>query len=235
MNQAEEPIALLPVPSNVEDITGQVFGRLTVLGFMGRKSGDQRWICQCSCGTLKDFIGYSLRGGNSKSCGCARSEKTRQRCTSHGMATRCRRSFEYSVWAGMVKRCRFPHNPRFKNYAGRGIKVCEEWLSFEKFYSDMGDSPSKYHSIDRINVNGNYEPTNCRWATRVEQNNNRRNAVRVFDGDEWLSPGAMAVKHGLAYQLVYERARRGIQGPNLVKPSRQKKKKHETHNFNGLS
>lgn len=145
-----------------------------------RVSGSPYWICKCSCefGTTKLVLGKDLRSGNSKSC---RRCSNRRTSRSHG---RCKTK-AYRAWNSIKTRCYNPSSPTYRNYGGRGIKVCDRWLkSFEDFYSDVGDPPSDKHSLDRYpDVNGNYEPGNVRWATHAEQCNNKRTNVYVdFNG-----------------------------------------------------
>lgn len=163
------------------DITGQTFGRLTAIKPIGQSNKrEYLWECQCACGTLKIVKGTRLRSHVSKSCGCLASELTRARNLTnpsrlmHGYARKYQRTVEHRIWCDMRKRCRLPTASHYDRYGGRGIRVCERWLiSFENFLHDMGSRPSSQHSLDRINVNGDYEPSNCRWATRSEQAKNK--------------------------------------------------------------
>lgn len=152
----------------VVDISDQKFGMFTVIKFHSlnvRKKS--MWLCVCDCGTEKVIEGSNLKRANTKSCGCVRYDKV----TKHGRS----KSLEYKTWVSMIRRCTKENEKDYPRYGGRGIKVCDSWLnSFENFYADMGERPSLNHSIDRFNVNGNYEPSNCRWATSSQQERNKR-------------------------------------------------------------
>lgn len=149
------------------NIVGFKFNKLTVTSF---SHIDKRayWNCICECGNEKIVRGAHLKSGYTKSCGCLMKNIN----IKHGLYN----TPENKCWRGIKERCFNSKNPAFKNYGGRGITMCEKWVnSFEEFLKDMGKRPSSKYSIDRINNNGNYEPSNCKWSTVLEQNNNKRN------------------------------------------------------------
>jgi hypothetical protein len=156
-----------------QDLTGRTFGRLLVLSRddSSRSAKQSYWICRCDCGKVKSIQRAALVTGRTVSCGCFAKEAAAKANTTHGL----HRAPEYYIWNSARDRCRNPNNPGYPDYGGRGIQMCDRWAnSFEAFYADMGPRPSPELSIDRIENDGNYEPGNCRWATKEEQMLNRR-------------------------------------------------------------
>lgn len=156
----------------VRNLAGTTIGKLFVHSLIGSVNGKKRWHCVCQCGATSSVATGNLMSGNTRSCGCDQIEAITVTKTVHGLGRKFRA--EYRSWMHMRDRCRNPNNKDFDRYGGRGISICERWNEFAKFIEDMGARPTNLHSLDRYpNNDGNYEPTNCRWATKVEQANNR--------------------------------------------------------------
>lgn len=190
---------------------GDKINRLTAVSQSGSKRGSRLWVFSCECGTLCTATASAVKFGQIKSCGCLRKEKQRApRLGKHKMI----RSPEYRTWSSMLRRCRYKaENPR---HGGRGIEVCDRWNEFQSFYEDMGPKPSAHHTLDRIDNDGDYEPGNCRWATRKEQANNRNNSIYVtIDGNDIpLSDAAKLLN--ISYGTMYWRLKRNRPLTNIV-------------------
>jgi len=161
------------------DLTGKIFGRLSVIKTAGTDKRNERiWVCICDCGNEVVVTSYRLKKGRTKSCGCFLADAAREKFTKHGLTAGGNYPPEFHSWSNMRRRCYDSKNSDYSNYGGRGIIVCDRWLNnFALFLKDMGEKPSKKHSLERIDVNGNYEPNNCKWETPVNQRRNQRDMV----------------------------------------------------------
>lgn len=217
----------------IKDITGQRFERLTAVRPVGKNKGKGvMWECVCDCGNTIITCGSDLRRGKTRSCGCYAREKARDTCLrrniTHGMTgTRV-----FNIWVGMRKRCLNPKEPSYKNYGERGITICDEWLDFNNFYEwAITNGYNDSLTVDRIDVNGNYEPTNCRWATHKEQaNNTRRSRFITYDGktmtlQQWSDE--TGINHMTLYDRIYKSGWTVGEALEKVyrKPYRNKKRK----------
>lgn len=182
---------------------GQQYGRWTIVRWSHRAPGaGDHWVCRCECGTEKTVRAANIVRGQSRSCGCYSREVRSVGHPRHGKS----RTRVYKKWASMISRCKSPANPSYRHYGGRGICVCDRWLSFENFWADMGE-PGPGQSLDRIDVDGNYEPSNCRWASIRTQNNNK-NTNRFLSCDGKTMTVAEWARHtGIRYGTLVERLR----------------------------
>ena len=192
---------------NFQDLTGQRFGKLTVLRKQSTtKDGQAVWVCVCDCGSIKLVRAGNLKSGDTVSCGCHKYELLRKKATKHGES----KNRIYRIWWDMIHRCEYPGSNRYSYYGERGISVCDSWRSSFENFRDWALS-SGYNddlSIDRINIDGNYCPENCRWATNVQQANNRRNAKRIMYRGEEHTLAEWSRILGFPYKLVHQRITR---------------------------
>lgn len=191
----------------IVEMTGKRFGRWYVVSraypIVNNKFA--YWNCVCDCGKEKVVLGTTLRNGRSKSCSCLRGEHQRV----HGCAISGKIHPEYRVWMGMRRRCSNPKHWAWKYYGGRGITVCKRWDSFVNFFSDLGCRPTPKHQLERINNSGNYEPSNCKWATRKEEmRNTRQNHLLTFN-EQTLCVKEWSEKTGLRYTTLLGRIQDG--------------------------
>lgn len=179
---------------SIKDITGRKYGRLIAVEMAEERTLESqvKWLCHCECSAILIVRGADLRSGNTKSCGCLREDNRFK----HGHSIVGKRSPEYNSWSSMLSRGNNPNDHAYPRYGGRGIKVCEKWHKFKNFFKDMGQRP-KGTTIDRINNDGNYEPENCRWATKKTQQRNRQVNIRITFNGETHCLSAWAEKIGI--------------------------------------
>ena len=196
---------------NFIDRTGHKYGRLTVTGYAPKPKGCVRsyWFCRCDCGNEVRADGAKLAIGHTQSCGCLQKERTSKAKKTHGATSGGGEIPEYGVWLNMKARCTHKSTDSYHLYGGRGIKVCERWMRFENFISDMGRRPSDSHSIDRIDSNGNYEPSNCKWSDRLEQQNNRRNNRPLTYKGETMNLSQWSRRVGMSHMRLHARLAAG--------------------------
>jgi hypothetical protein len=191
------------------DLTGRIFGRLTVKSRIVPPKGRTLFVCACECGNEVTVNGSDLQTGNNVSCGCFRTTRIGKVNYKHGAASKNDLTGAYRSWRAMKDRCHNEDNINFKAYGARGVKVCDRWIeSFENFFADMGERPEG-QSLDRIDVNGDYEPANCRWASVTEQARNQRTNVWYQVGDERMIQADVARASGIHPSQVLGMRRRG--------------------------
>lgn len=194
------------------DLTGQHLGRWTVIEYVGNTRTGAWWKCRCDCGTVRVVNGRRLRDGTSKSCGCLR----RELMSKHGASgTRL-----YGIWTNMKGRCNNPNAEGYKDYGGRGIQVCEEWAHDFSVFQEwaMSHGYQETLSIDRVDVDGNYCPENCRWVSMKEQQNNKRTNVFCEINGKTKTLSQWAEYANLPKYEIYDRWRRGKRGHDLIRP-----------------
>lgn len=201
------------------DLTGRKFGYRTVIGPgtrpHGKKSGNAYWIVRCDCGKIDNVLDSALVGGRSNACSKCKNVQISAKLTRHGMS----HTSTHRLWAGAIQRCTNPNHPSYHRYGGRGITVCERWMTFENFLADMGERP-KGLLLERIDNNKGYCPENCRWATIKEQCNNRSSSRLIKTSMGMLSIQQIADIAGVGYGAIINRIRRGSTGDALLIPSR---------------
>jgi len=191
----------------LEDLSGREFGFLRVVEEAGRtRLGLRLWRCVCVCGRETRRTGGDLKRRPNASCGCQHKRLAAEANRTHGGC----KSPEYNSWCGMKERCNNPKHPRFHDYGGRGISVCQRWReSFAAFLADMGPKPTSKHTIEREDNDAGYGPENCRWATRAEQNNNTRSSRLVAHDGRTLTVAQWGEETGIRPGVIWFRLSRG--------------------------
>lgn len=188
------------------DLTGKRFSRLVVIGEASMRGDCRYYDCRCDCGNQKEVARGNLLAAKIRSCGCLEIESRYSATRTHGRS----QTAEYKAWCQAKARCENPKNPAWADYGGRGIRMCGRWQDcFAAFFADMGPRPSANHSIDRIDNDGNYEPLNCRWATRDEQANNKRNNRNLEVNGESHTMAEWSRIRGIKRVTVEKRIARG--------------------------
>lgn len=208
----------------ISEIVGKKFNMLTVIRKSDKRNKNRiKWVCKCDCGNYAEVETGNLSSGSQKSCGCIKSEMISKSRTTHGMS----KSPEYKTWHGIKYRCYSSNYKEPQYYQEKGITMCDRWLhSFENFYEDMGQRPSKSHSIDRIDSNGNYEPSNCRWATKEEQSSNTSRNILVDHNGEKITLMQLSKIKGVNYGSLNSAIKRGTDLCEALKRLQSLTKKH---------
>lgn len=192
---------------------GRKFAYLTVASFSGiNKHGAKMWNCVCDCGALTKVTTGDLNSLHIKSCGCISAKATALRSKTHGMSD----SKVYAVWCRIKSRCTNPKHSNYKDYGGRGITICDEWIEFDQFFADMGYKGDGF-SIERKDNNKGYSKDNCVWATAKEQANNRRNTFYLELGGEKIPISVFAKNNNISRSKIYQRIRSGMSHSDAVK------------------
>lgn len=217
-----EHVAIASTPRLKE---GDKVGRLTVVcqtSYKGNsKKSRKNWIVRCECGTVKEVLDQSLRANMTISCGCLAKEYLS--LTLRDRKIKKKQTKTYMAWRDMIQRTRNKNNPSYKNYGGRGIDTCAEWLSFDCFYNDMGDPPTAKHTLERNDNNRGYSPDNCSWELMRAQNWNRRNNRLVEINGMIKCAGQWIFETGINESLFRGRLRKGLTGDALLAPSQRKR------------
>lgn len=208
------------VTSRFTDHSGEKFGRWTVISFAEQRNGMRLWNCQCECGTKRAVAYNNLYGGRSLSCGCWQAEKASQTHFKHGHVGHP----IYGTWAGIKNRCYNKKDQDFRHYGGRGIMVCEAWRAdFWNFWDDMAPGWRPRLSIERIDVNGNYEPDNCRWATQSEQMRNTRASHFIDTHIGRITISQAAEISGLSVTAIKYRSENNWPIESILDPTRRRR------------
>lgn len=196
----------LPTHHFFVDLTGKRFGRLTVVRYDGKRGKQCYWLCKCDCGNTTTVQTNRLKSGKTRSCKCIQRETRVQMNLRHGMS----KSGEYGSWVSIRARCCNKNSRVYHRYGGRGIRVCKRWMnSFDNFLADMGKKPTAEHTIERRNGKGHYCPSNCYWATRVEQANNKSNNHLILAFGKTMTLSQWSREYGVSTYTIRNRIQAG--------------------------
>lgn len=209
----------IPSKCRFQDLTGQQFGRLTVLGYHGKSRKLATWVCKCQCGKRKIVYNGNLQNGSTVSCGCYQNECRIRRSVTHNESRKQQHTPEYKAYTGAKTRCKNSNIESFPSYGGRGIKFLFE--SYEDFLAEVGRKPTPNHSLDRIDVNGHYEKGNVRWATAAEQGRNKRHNRWIVINNITKTLSEWSEIIGIHHQVFSNRIKNKWCDDCLVKPPNQ--------------
>lgn len=202
--------------ANIHDLTNKHFGRLTVLEFSEVRNRRAYWLCECECGNRKVIRGDALLSERARSCGCIKKEREKENFridNLHG----CKKHPAYTIWINMMHRCYKVGDCNYKNYGGRGIKVCSEWHDVRNFCKWADDTGYvKPLTIERVDVNGNYCPENCTWIPQAEQALNKQNTARILYNGEIRPLVSVARELGLNVGTIKNRWKKGIRNNDIL-------------------
>jgi hypothetical protein len=212
------------------DMTTKKYGRLSAIRQIPNpKQTGALWEFECDCGNIKVIKSQAVRLGLVVSCGCYSKELLIKNLTTHN----CSRHPNFKTWQSMISRCTKETDKDYPSYGGRGIKVCDDWLDPNKFIADMGLKPTKKHTLDRIDNNGNYEPKNCRWASPLEQSHNKRNNRNLTAYGETLCMAEFSRKYNIPQTTIMRRLAKGMTAEQIIEtPIRAI---GETLTYNGIT
>lgn len=212
--------------SNFRDLTGQRFGELVVVERATNGKGrSTRWLCSCDCGNETVVYAANLTRGMTKSCGCTRAEKVAQKLSTH----RETKTRLYQIWYNMITRCYNPNSSHYEHYGARGVTVCDNWRKYENFRDwALSSGYQDDLTIERIEVNGNYEPSNCKWATRKQQANNKRTSRYIEFNGQRRTVAEWADSMGMDKRALWDRLfvqnwsiERALTTPLRVRPKKE--------------
>ncbi len=201
--------------ATMKDLTGKVFGKLTAVQRIGKRRYESLWLCKCECGNTSQVGIGALNSGNTKSCGCSHKESQLRNCRKHGHSSQTKISPTYISWSEMKSRCNNPKHTGYERYGGRGITIFQSWMQFQNFLNDMGERPSGM-TLERKDVNGNYDPDNCKWATKLEQANNTTTNKFITIKGRTKTIAEFSRESGIKAATLYYRVKQGWHEDKLL-------------------